>query len=431
MNLIQKKIPNARWLRIIPIVIVANLIQWIDKSVISFALPGGMMKDLGMSSATAGLLGTAFSIGYLFLQVPGGNLAAKGKSKKLLGSTMLGWTIILFLLGTATTSTQALTYRFLLGFCEGAIMPALVTIIANWFPNEERGRANAALLASASISQIVAGPMSSIILASHNWRFLFTFSAMLSVILLVIWMIFLVERPVDAKWLSEEERNYILTSLDEGKINKKTNEKAPLLEVLKDKNIWKICCIYLFSSLGTLGLSFWLPTIIKTITKTGMTQTGFLSVIPNLAIFIGVLSIGVISDKTQKRRLLAGMCPLMFSGLLLVAMLLQNNPWLSMGVLCIACLFLQGTGANIWAMLPRLLSPEKAGSARGIINMSSNIGGLIAPLGIGYIKDVTGSMQLSWYIIFGLCIVGFLISLTLPSYLNEPVKKAEKTVVNA
>ncbi|BCZ44930.1 MFS transporter [Clostridium gelidum] len=423
MELNVNKIPKARWFRIIPIILVANLVQWIDKSVISFALPGGMMKDLGMTASMSGLLGTVFSIGYLFLQIPGGNLAAKGKSKKLLGATMFGWTVVLYLLGSCNTSTEALIYRFLLGFCEGAIMPALITIVANWFPNEERGRATAALLASASISQIVAGPMSATILVGHSWRYLFHFAAAISLVLLILWMLFLVERPVDAKWLSEEERDYLLTKLEAEKINKKTTEKAPLLEILKDKNLWKLCCIYLFSSLGTLGLAFWMPTIIKSITKTGMTQTGWLSVIPNIAVLIGVLSIGAISDKTQKRRLFAGMCPIMFSGFLLLAMILQGSPWVSFGILCFACLFLQGTGTNIMVMLPRLMSPEKAGSARGILNMASNAGGLIAPLAIGYIQDSTGNMQLSWYLIFGFCVIGLLISLTLPKQLNEPATK--------
>lgn len=423
MELNVNKIPKARWFRIMPIVILANLVQWIDKSIISFALPGGMMKDLGMSASMSGLLGTVFSIGYLFLQVPGGNLAAKGKCKKLLGTTMFGWTIVLYLLGSSTTSTEALIYRFLLGFCEGAIMPALLTIVSNWFPNEERGRATALLLASASISQITAGPMSAIILSSYNWRVLFHFGALISIVLLVVWMSLLVERPVDAKWLSEEERQYLLTNLETNKANKKTTEKAPLLEMLKDKNLWKLCCIYLFSSLGTLGLSFWLPTVIKNVTKTGMSQTAMLSVIPNIAVFIGVLTLGAISDKTQKRKLFAGWCPVMFSGFLLLAMILQGSAWVSFGILCFACLFLQGTGTNVMVMLPRLMSPERAGSARGILNMASNLGGLIAPLAIGYIQDTTGNMQLSWYIIFGFCVIGLLISLTLPKHLNEPQAK--------
>lgn len=430
MGLDIKKIPKARWIRIMPIVVLANLVQWIDKSIISFALPGGMMKDLGMTASMSGLLGTAFSIGYLFLQVPGGNLAAKGKSKKLLGATMIGWTIVLYLLGSCNSSTEALIYRFILGFCEGATMPALITIVASWFPNEERGIATAVLLASASISQIAAGPMSAIILTNHNWRYLFHFGAVISIILLVIWMALLVERPVDAKWLSKEEKDYLLTKLEGERSNKKTTEKAPVLEVLKDKNLWKLCCIYLFSSLGTLGLSFWLPTIIKNITKTGMTQTGWLTMIPNIAIFIGVLTLGAISDKTQKRRLFAGMCPVMFSGLLLVAMIFQSNSFLSMGILCVACLFLQGTGTNVMVMLPRLMSSEKAGSARGILNMSSNIGGLVAPLAIGYIQDTTGNMQLSWYLIFGFCVIGFIISLTLPKHLNGHEIKSENVELN-
>lgn len=423
MELNIKKIPKTRWFRIMPIVILANLVQWIDKSIISFALPGGMMKDLGMSASMSGLLGTVFSIGYLFLQIPGGNLAAKGKCKKLLGATMLGWTIVLYLLGSCTNSTEALIYRFILGFCEGATMPALLTIVSNWFPNEERGRATALLLASASISQITAGPMSAIILSSYTWRVLFHCGAIISIILLVVWMSLLVERPVDAKWLSEDEREYLLTNLETNKENKKTTKKAPVLEILKDKNLWKLCCIYLFSSLGTLGLSFWLPTVIKNITKTGMTQTAMLSVIPNIVIFIGVLVLGAMSDKTQKRKLFAGWCPVLFSGFLLIAMILQGSAWISFGILCFACLFLQGTGTNIMVILPRLMSPEKAGSARGILNMASNVGGLIAPLAIGYIQDTTGNMQLSWYIIFGFCIIGLLISLTLPKHLNEPQVK--------
>lgn len=430
MELNKKQIPKSRWFRVIPIILVANIVQWIDKSVISFALPGGMAKELGLSGSLSGLLGTVFTIGYLFLQIPGGNLAAKGKAKKFLGATMLGWTIVLYLLGSATSTNQALIYRFLLGFCEGAIYPALVTIVANWFPNEERGRATAVFLASASIAQMVAGPMSSVILINHSWRYLFHAAAVISAVLLVIWMLFLVERPVDAKWLSEEERNYLLSKLEAEKGNKKPTEKAPLLEVIKDKNVWKLCIIYFFLSLGTLGLSFWLPTIIKDVTKTGMTQTGFLSVIPNLGIFIGVLSMGVISDKTQKRRLLMGLCPVIFTGLLVIAMMLRSNPWLSFSILCIACLFLQGAAPNLWAILPRLLPPEKAGSARGVLNIFSNLGGLVAPLAIGYLQDTTGNMLISWYAIFGLCIVGFLISLTLPKHLNGPVKNAEETVGN-
>lgn len=426
----QNNIPRMRWIRIIPILLFASFIQNVDKSIISFALPGGMAKELGMSGSVSGLLGTAFSIGYLLLQVPFGSLAAKGKCKNLLGAAMLGWSVTLFFTATATSVNLVLFLRVLLGFFEGAMPPALLTIVANWFPNEERGRATSLYLSATAISQFVMGPLSGILLISYTWRSLFYFGAIVSFALIAIWMIFMTERPSNAKWLSSEERNYILTNLEAERSNKKPVEKAPLVEVLKDANVWKLCILCLFGSMGSVGLAYWMPTIIKNITKTGMTQTGFLSVIPNAFGFFGVIMMGFISDKTQKRKLLMGISPVIFAGLLVATMFFQKDIWLSFSILCVAMLFIQGHTTNMWAALPMLLVPEKAGTARGVISMCISIGGLVSPLLIGCIMDITGSMLISWCIIFGLCILGFLISLTLPGYLNEPLKRNDAVSKN-
>lgn len=423
MNSIEKKIPQTRWLRIIPILFFANVVCWIDKSVLSYAVPAGMAKDLGLSGSVVGLLGTVFSIGYLFLQMPGSSMAAKGKCKKPLALTMVGWSVVIFLLGSSTTATEALIYRFILGVFEGAVYPALVTLIANWFPNDERARATSMFLSSASISQIIMGPTVSMILLNNNWRTLFHFASVISVILVVLWLIFLSERPEDAKWLNEVEKNYLIEKFKADKANQKSGEKAPLLEVIKNINVWKISIMYFGLSMGTLGFAFWLPTLVKTITKTGMTQTGLLSAIPNIGVLIGVLSMGFISDKTQKRKLFAGICPMIFTGLLVVAMLCQSSPWLSFGIICVAGLFLQGAAPNMWAMVGQLLTPEEAGTARGFINSWSNVGGMVAPLMIGYITDITGNQILTWSVVFGFSVLSFLISLTLPKHLNGKMKR--------
>lgn len=423
MNLIEKKIPKTRWLRIVPLLIFANIVQWVDKSVLSYAVPAGMAKDLGFSGSVVGLLGTVFSIGYVILQVPGGALAAKGKCKKFLAVTMCCWTVLLYFLGSCNTANEALILRFLLGFFEGAVYPSLVTLIANWFPNEERARATSLFLTGASISQILMGPTCSMILVNNSWRTLFHFGAGLSALLVVLWLIFLSERPQDAKWLNEEEKNYLINKLDAEKASMKSNGKSPLLDVLKDSNVWKICLMYFGLSMGTLGFAFWLPTLVKEITKTGMTQAGWFSAIPNIGVFIGVVSMGFISDKTQKRRLLAGVSPVIFTGLLVLAMVFKGNTWVSFGILCVAGLFLQGAAPNMWAMVGVLLPPEKAGTARGVINMCSNIGGMISPLLIGFLTDLTGNATLTWSVIFGFSVLTFLVSLTLPKHLNGKMKR--------
>lgn len=259
---------------------------------------------------------------------------------------------------------------------------------------------------------------------NYTWRSLFYSGAIISFVLILLWMILITEKPHDTKWLGEEERSYILTNIEAERVNRKTIEKAPLAEVLKDINVWKLCLMCFLGAMGSVGLAFWMPTLITNITKTGITQAGFPSVIPSLAGLFVVILMGYISDKTQKRKLLMGICPLIFTGLLVCTMLIQSNVWISFAILCVAMLFIQGCTTNMWAALPMLLVPEVAGTARGIISMCVGAAGIVLPLLIGYFMDKTGSMFMSWLIIFVFSFITFLITLTLPNHLNGSKKSA-------
>lgn len=82
-------IPRQRWLRIIPPILIACIISYMDRVNIAFAMPGGMDEELGISATMAGLAGGIFFIGYLFLQVPGGKIAVHGSGKKF-----IGWSLV-------------------------------------------------------------------------------------------------------------------------------------------------------------------------------------------------------------------------------------------------------------------------------------------------------------------------------------------------
>lgn len=420
-------VSRSRWVRILPILFLANLVNSIDKSVISYALPAGMQKDLGMTSGVSGLLGTVFYLGYLFLQIPGGTMASKGKAKKLLAFLMLGWSVLLVLTGRATTELQVFILRFLLGFCEGAMYPALVTMVASWFPNEERGRATSIYLVSGGAASVIVGPIASAVLSSYSWRILFYFAGGVSFVFLIIWIFFLSERPVDAKWLSEGEKNYILTKLEEDNAGKKEIQQASLASVLKERYTWKLSAIFFCTCMGVQGFAFWLPTIIKNITKTSMAQASLLSVIPSIVMICGTLIMGVVSDKTQKRRFLMGFSPIIYTALMLIAMLFQQSSgWLCFGLLTISTLFIQGSIPNMWAIVGKLFPAEMSGSARAVINICGNIGTMVAPTLLGFCVDFTGSMTMGWLFIFILSFVGFAVSLTMPRCLNGSAQKLAK-----
>ena len=139
-------IPRQRWLRIIPPILIACIISYMDRVNIAFAMPGGMDEELGITATMAGLAGGIFFIGYLFLQVPGGKIAVHGSGKKFIGWSLVAWAVISVLTGLVTNQYQLLVLRFLLGVAEGGMLPVVLTMISNWFPDAERGRANAIVI---------------------------------------------------------------------------------------------------------------------------------------------------------------------------------------------------------------------------------------------------------------------------------------------
>ena len=108
-----------------------------------------------MSGFSAGI----FFFGYMVLQIPGGHWAEHGSAKRFIMYTIIGWGVISGITGFVQNGWQLLTMRFLLGVAEGGLYPAILIMIANWFPTKEIGRANAIWLMSMPLSAVVTGPV--------------------------------------------------------------------------------------------------------------------------------------------------------------------------------------------------------------------------------------------------------------------------------
>lgn len=184
-NNIPNDIPRQRWLRIIPPILIACIISYMDRVNIAFAMPGGMDADLGITASMAGLAGGIFFIGYLFLQVPGGKIAVHGSGKKFIGWSLVAWVVISILTGLVTNHYQLLFLRFALGVAEGGMLPVVLTMISNWFPDAERGRANAIVIMFVPIAGIITAPLSGWIITALDWRWLFIIEGLMSVAVLV------------------------------------------------------------------------------------------------------------------------------------------------------------------------------------------------------------------------------------------------------
>lgn len=431
-----EKIPKARWFRIIPPLIIINLIAFMDRMNVSFAMAGGMNEEIGLSMTVAGLAAGIFFVGYLVLQMPAGHFAERGKAKQYIAWTILAWGGISLLTGFVQNSWQLLVMRFLLGVAEGGVYPAILIIIANWFPTRELGRANASFMLSLPIAAIITNVISGWIVSNFDWRWLFYIEGIVSLCLMFIWIPLVSERPENAKWISPKEKEYLINTLrkekEEREIEFKNQEKNGSFsykQLITNKHLWLMTFIFLCHNTGQYGYSMWLPTIVKKLTQTNLTAVGFLTSPPFIMALIGLYLFGALSDRTGNRKFYTAISFCGFGGCLLMAALFSENMWLSYSFLVITGLFNKSMNSPFWSMAPSLFPPGVAGGARGFINSFGNLGGFFGPTMVGWITATTGNMMVGLYGLIGVLLLGAFLTTLLPQ-VTAGFKKEVGTVTN-
>jgi len=412
----DNKIPSTRWLHIIAPILIACIISFMDRVNISFALPGGMEADLGITSQMAGLASGIFFIGYLFLQVPGGRIAVNGSGKRFIAWSLAAWAIVSIATGFVTNHYQLLFLRFVLGVSEGGMLPVVLTMVSNWFPEKELGRANAFVMMFAPIGGMFTAPISGAIINAFDWRWLFILEGLLSLVVLTVWWLVISDRPQEAKWLPARERDYLVRELSrerEQRRNAQPVSNAPLKDVFRHSGLMKLVLLNFFYQTGDYGYTLWLPTILKNLTGANMAGVGFLAILPFVATIFGIYVISLLSDKTGKRRLWVMVSLFCFAAALLSSVILRHNIIAAYISLVICGFFLKAATSPFWSIPGRIAAPEVAGGARGVINGLGNLGGFCGPYLVGVVIYMY-SQNLAVCALAASLVIAGLITCTLP-----------------
>ncbi|MGR5943923.1 MFS transporter [Enterobacter sp. C4G1] len=386
-------IPSTRWLRIITPVLIACIISFMDRVNISFALPGGMEADLGITSQMAGVASGIFFIGYLFLQIPGGRIAVNGSGKRFIAWSLVAWAIVSVATGFVTHEYQLLVLRFILGVSEGGMLPVVLTMVSNWFPEKELGRANAFVMMFAPLGGMLTAPVSGAIIAALDWRWLFIIEGLLSLVVLAVWWFMISDRPEEARWLPQAEREYLVKTLAAeraAKLAEAPVSKAPVKDVFRNPGLMKLVILNFFYQTGDYGYTLWLPTILKGLTGGNMASVGFLAVLPFVATLAGIYVISLFSDRSGKRRLWVRFSLYCFAAALIASVVLREHVVAAYIALVICGFFLKAATSPFWSMPGRIAAPEVAGSARGVINGLGNLGGFCGPYLVGVMMYLYG-----------------------------------------
>ena len=413
----SQRIPNGRWFHIIVPIMTLCIVSYLDRTAISFAIAGGMSKELGMSASFTGLAAGIFFFGYLVLQVPGGHLASRGTAKAFLTWSMVAWGAISIATAYAASEVQLMALRFLLGLAEGGMLPVVLTMISKWFPDHERGRATAITIMFVPIANIISGPISGLVIQGFGWRGLFLFEGVVSFLLILPWVLMVEEDPQKAKWISSIERDYILSHLraeQERIAQTPAIQKASLSQVMGDSALWKLIAVNFLYQTAIYAFVIWLPTVIKNLTQTNIANVGFLSALPYIGAMAGMYAIGRLSDQTGRRKRFV-MLPLLGLALsLLLSVTFKHEVWLSFSCLVLAGAFLQAAAPVFWTIPPKLFAASVAGAARGVINALCNLGGFLGPFLMGWLADAFGGTDYGVLALVACLVISGVLTTTLP-----------------
>ena len=412
--------PQQRWLRIIPVAFVMYTIAFIDRTNISLALPR-ISHDLGMDPVQAGSAAGVFFWGYLLLQVPGGYVANRWSAKHFVSILLLVWGLCALGTGLVRSGLEFWVMRFLLGVAEGGVWPAVLVLLANWFPRAERARANAFWMLCLPLSLIISSPLSGWILGRWDWRMLLISEGALPIVWLLIWVMMVYDLPHQAPWISASEREFLETTLQ-----RESGEVGPArakfsLGALVGHPVPLMVCVYFLQTCGSYGFLFWFPTALENARKLSHFAVGILFSLPYILTAIGMVLNAQHSDRhNERRRHVAGAYAL--GGVCLLIGVWTNARWplVSFGFFCFAAAGPYSALGPFWAIPTETLPPGVAGSAIGVVNALGNLGGFFGPLIVGSLYKRTGNFHAA----FGALGLGLLVacglSLLLPKVRAVP-----------
>ncbi len=339
-----------------------------------------LMEEFGLTQVEMGRVFSAFLLGYALFQIPAGALADKFGAKKVLMIAAWMWgliTILQTLVGVGpfiTTASTALLifmiFRLLLGITESPTYPGSAQGVSKWVIPKFQGRANGIVIGSIGLGSAIAPPLVSYVMVNYGWRISLIVSAIPALIIALLWN--KIKEPKTYKNIPAEENN-VEVSADTG--NTKLHSSSFILLTIS------------YTLQGYVGYIFvsWFYIYLVQERHFGLLTGAWMSSLPWILSIISIPLGGFISDRLALSRFgevwgrrIVPVFGMAFSGILISIGAHTGSAIMAAVSLAFATALVLCVEGPFWAMMMRI-SGKKSGTAGGIMNMGSNIGGLISP----------------------------------------------------
>jgi ACS family D-galactonate transporter-like MFS transporter len=393
---------SVRW-RIFLLILLLVAINYVDRASLSVAMPA-ISEEFGIDAAAQGIILSSFFWTYALMQIPGGWLADRYRPRAIIAGATILWGVFQALAALATGFVGLLLARLGLGLAEGPIFPVSGKLNAVWLPAKERGRGaviidGGAPLGTAFGGLIIAG----LIVAFGSWRTAFVVAGLGTIAtgLFAYW--YIRDNPREHPSANEAEARYIERehAKEDELLTAGQAGRTSVIGFVRFRSFWGMLLGWVGFNLVFYGLVAWAPTYLAQARGFSLAAIGGATFIIFGAGFVGEIAAGFLSDRWKERggsENIVMRTVLGISGALttLSTFLLAfvGSPVAAVALLASTLFFLRW-GGLYWSIPPILTDRGRVGVLGGVMNFAGNVGGILVPIIVGVIVQLTGSYILA------------------------------------
>ena len=403
--------------RLIPFAFICYVVAYIDRVNIGFAARE-LQHDLGLSATQYGLGAGLFFLGYCVFEIPSNLILERVGARLWIARIMIVWGLVSMATMFIYDVTSFMAARIILGIAEAGFFPGMVLYVTYWIPANERARVNALFMTAAPVSVIVGAPVSEALLSMHGlwglrgWQWLFLLEGLPAVVLGVMALKVLTDRPEQADWLKPDERDWLAATMTAERAARSESGHASVGRSLRSGRVWLLSIVYLLNASVTYGIFLWLPRMLQDTAGPGV-SVGLLTALPFVAALIAMVLIGRHSDKTGERKLHVAACAITAAIGLFLAVAFRNHLYWLVLAFTICQIGQRSVMSVFWTMPPMLLAGTGAAGGIALINAIGNLGGFFGPNVMGSLFDLTGGYSGGLLVLAGALVLEAILVLSL------------------
>jgi ACS family tartrate transporter-like MFS transporter len=295
------------YLRLLPFALLSYILAYLDRINVSFGALT-MRGDLGMTAGDFGFAVGTFYWAYFLFEVPSNVIMEKVGARIWIARIMITWGVFACATAWVTGPVSFGVVRFLLGMAEAGFFPGLILYFTYWFPARHHARIVSGFLIGLPVAVAFGAPISTALMGldglfgHKGWQIMYIAEGVPTILIGIATFFVLTNKPEQAKFLTHEERDWLVAKLASERKAKEAVRIYSMLESMWNPKVLLLALNYFGIVTASLGMLIFIPQIIKSLGTMNNMTVGWLTMIPYLCGAVALVVWGGSSDRKNERR---------------------------------------------------------------------------------------------------------------------------------